>query len=56
MVLHATVDSIRRRNQRGQRDFGRFRGFDTFGEITVLGIAGIGALCLMDGMRTTARP
>ncbi|MCS3527007.1 multicomponent K+:H+ antiporter subunit A [Acinetobacter johnsonii] len=29
-----------------------FRGFDTFGEITVLGIAGIGALCLMDGMRT----
>ena len=29
-----------------------FRGFDTFGEITVLGIASIGALCLMDGMRT----
>ena len=29
-----------------------FRGFDTFGEITVLGIAGIGALCMMDGMRT----
>ena len=29
-----------------------FRGFDTFGEITVLGIAAIGALCLMDGMRT----
>ncbi|NCI78296.1 monovalent cation/H+ antiporter subunit A [Acinetobacter kanungonis] len=29
-----------------------FRGFDTFGEITVLGIAGIGTLCLMDGMRT----
>ncbi|SDB81473.1 monovalent cation/H+ antiporter subunit A [Acinetobacter boissieri] len=28
-----------------------FRGFDTFGEITVLGIAGIGTLCLMDGMR-----
>ncbi len=28
-----------------------FRGFDTFGEITVLGIAGIGALCMMDGMR-----
>ncbi|QIO07817.1 monovalent cation/H+ antiporter subunit A [Acinetobacter lanii] len=28
-----------------------FRGFDTFGEITVLGIAAIGALCLMDGMR-----
>lgn len=28
-----------------------FRGFDTFGEIAVLGIAGIGALCLMDGMR-----
>ncbi len=28
-----------------------FRGFDTFGEITVLAIAGIGALCMMDGMR-----
>lgn len=28
-----------------------FRGFDTFGEITVLAIAGIGTLCLMDGMR-----
>ena len=28
-----------------------FRGFDTFGEITVLGIAAIGALCMMDGMR-----
>ena len=28
-----------------------FRGFDTFGEIAVLGIAAIGALCLMDGMR-----
>ena len=28
-----------------------FRGFDTFGEITVLGIAAIGALCLMYGMR-----
>ncbi len=28
-----------------------FRGFDTFGEITVLGIAAIGAVCLMDGMR-----
>jgi multicomponent K+:H+ antiporter subunit A len=28
-----------------------FRGFDTFGEITVLAIAAIGALCLMDGMR-----
>ena len=27
------------------------RGFDTFGEITVLGIAAIGTLCLMDGMR-----
>ncbi|MDP1293478.1 hypothetical protein Q6296_26990, partial [Klebsiella variicola] len=24
-----------------------FRGFDTFGEIAVLGIAAIGALCLM---------
>ena len=29
-----------------------FRGFDTFGEITVLGIAAIGVLSLMDGMRT----
>ena len=28
-----------------------FRGFDTFGEIAVLGIAAIGTLCLMDGMR-----
>ena len=29
-----------------------FRGFDTFGEITVLGIAALGVLSLMDGMRT----
>ena len=28
-----------------------FRVFDTFGELIVLGIAAIGALCLMDGMR-----
>lgn len=28
-----------------------FRGFDTFGEITVLGIAAIGVWALMDGMR-----
>lgn len=28
-----------------------FRGFDTFGELTVLGIAAIGVLSLMDGMR-----
>ncbi len=28
-----------------------FRGFDTFGEITVLGIAALGTLCMMDGMR-----
>ena len=28
-----------------------FRVFDTFGEIAVLGIAAIGTLCLMDGMR-----
>ena len=28
-----------------------FRGFDTFGEITVLGIAAIGALSLMDGLQ-----
>ena len=29
-----------------------FRGYDTFGEITVLAIAAIGVLALMDGMRT----
>ena len=29
-----------------------FRGYDTFGEITVLGIAAIGVLALMDGMHT----
>ena len=29
-----------------------FRGYDTFGEITVLGIAGLGALALLDGFRT----
>jgi multicomponent K+:H+ antiporter subunit A len=29
-----------------------FRGYDTFGEITVLGIAGIGVLALLDGFRT----
>ncbi len=29
-----------------------FRGYDTFGEMTVLGIAAIGVLALMDGMRT----
>ncbi|RZT93644.1 monovalent cation/H+ antiporter subunit A [Rivibacter subsaxonicus] len=28
-----------------------FRGFDTFGEITVLAIAGIGALAMLDGLR-----
>jgi multicomponent K+:H+ antiporter subunit A len=28
-----------------------FRGFDTFGEISVLGIAALGILSLMDGMR-----
>lgn len=28
-----------------------FRGFDTFGEICVLGIAALGALVMMDGMR-----
>jgi len=31
-----------------------FRGFDTFGEIIVLGIAGVGVLLLMDGLRDTA--
>jgi len=29
-----------------------FRGYDTFGEITVLGIAAIGVLAMMEGMRT----
>jgi len=28
-----------------------FRGYDTFGEITVLGIAAVGVLALMDGLR-----
>jgi len=28
-----------------------FRGYDTFGEVTVLGIAGIGVLALLDGFR-----
>ena len=28
-----------------------FRGYDTFGEITVLGIAAVGVLALMEGMR-----
>ena len=28
-----------------------FRGYDTWGEITVLGIAGIGVLALLDGLR-----
>ena len=29
-----------------------FRGYDTFGEITVLGIAALGVMALMEGMRT----
>lgn len=29
-----------------------FRGYDTYGEITVLGIAGVGMLALLDGWRT----
>lgn len=29
-----------------------FRGYDTYGEITVLGIAGVGVLALLDGLRT----
>ncbi|TNF60051.1 MAG: monovalent cation/H+ antiporter subunit A [Burkholderiales bacterium] len=33
-----------------------FRGYDTFGEITVLGIAAIGVLALMEGMRTRREP
>jgi multicomponent K+:H+ antiporter subunit A len=32
-----------------------FRGYDTFGEITVLGIAAVGVLALLDGFRV-ARP
>jgi len=32
-----------------------FRGYDTFGEITVLAIAAVGVLALMDGMRTRRR-
>jgi multicomponent K+:H+ antiporter subunit A len=32
-----------------------FRGYDTFGEITVLGIAGIGVLALLDGCGRAAR-
>ena len=28
-----------------------FRGYDTFGEITVLGVAAVGVLALMDGLR-----
>ena len=33
-----------------------FRGYDTFGEITVLGIAAVGVLALMDGFRTRIAP
>ena len=33
-----------------------FRGYDTFGEITVLGIAGLGVYALMQGMRTQRPP
>jgi len=33
-----------------------FRGYDTFGEITVLGIAAVGVLALMDGLRTRRGP
>jgi len=32
-----------------------FRGFDTFGEIIVLGIAAVGVLALMDGLRMPRR-
>ena len=32
-----------------------FRGYDTFGEISVLGIAGIGVLALLDGLRVQRR-
>jgi multicomponent K+:H+ antiporter subunit A len=33
-----------------------FRGFDTFGEITVLAIAALGALALLDGWRARRQP
>jgi multicomponent K+:H+ antiporter subunit A len=33
-----------------------FRGYDTFGEITVLGIAAVGVLALLDGMRVKRAP
>ncbi|MEO7850911.1 MAG: monovalent cation/H+ antiporter subunit A [Rubrivivax sp.] len=33
-----------------------FRGYDTFGEITVLGIAALGVLALMDGLRLRRAP
>jgi multicomponent K+:H+ antiporter subunit A len=33
-----------------------FRGYDTFGEITVLGIAAVGVYALMQGMRTQRPP
>jgi multicomponent K+:H+ antiporter subunit A len=33
-----------------------FRGYDTFGEITVLGIAAVGVYALMQGMRTQRQP
>jgi multicomponent K+:H+ antiporter subunit A len=33
-----------------------FRGYDTFGEITVLAIAAVGVLALMEGMRTRRPP
>jgi multicomponent K+:H+ antiporter subunit A len=33
-----------------------FRGYDTFGEITVLGIAALGVYALMQGMRTQRPP
>ncbi len=31
-----------------------FRGFDTFGEITVLAIAALGIFALLEGLRLTA--
>lgn len=33
-----------------------FRGYDTFGEITVLGIAAVGVLALMDGLHACTAP
>ena len=51
MVFPPAVAAAWRRIKCSKCHLVDFRGFDTFGEITVLGIAAIGVLCLMDGMR-----